>query len=110
MKGLASKYILNGKEINKMQIDDTSMGSSAESGMSWCDIAASAYRAYAASTGHKNYQGLPMPHWHDLPPTIQTAWEAAVRQVRRCLNNPELAVQFEEDWNGWLPPHRREVK
>lgn len=50
-------------------------------GMAWRDIAASAYRAYAASTGNKNFRGDPMPEFDALPQTIQTAWEAAVRQA-----------------------------
>ncbi len=38
--------------------------------------------AYAATTDHKNYQGLPMPEWDDLPETIQRAWVAAAEAVR----------------------------
>jgi hypothetical protein len=36
-----------------------------------------AYEAYGKVTGGKNYQGLPMPAWADLPGQIQDAWEAA---------------------------------
>lgn len=42
------------------------------------DIAKSAYKAYAASTGNKNFRGEPMPEWEDLPISIRTAWETAV--------------------------------
>ena len=38
------------------------------------------YDAYGATTDHKNYQGLPMPAWSDLPPKIQDAWRAAARK------------------------------
>lgn len=42
------------------------------------ELAQTAYAAYGASTGHKNYQGLPMPAWGDLTAPIQLAWiEAA---------------------------------
>ena len=90
-----------------MPIDDPSMEPCAEVGMAWCEIAASAYRAYAVSTGRKNYQGFPMPEWYDLPLAIQTAWEAAARQVERCMYHPAIAAQSEEHWSGWIPPQRR---
>lgn len=45
------------------------------------DLAASAYDAYGSVTDHKNYQGLPMPKWEELPPKIQEAWIAAVTHV-----------------------------
>lgn len=35
------------------------------------------YEAYGESTGNKNYQGLQMPAWKDLPEKIQAAWSAA---------------------------------
>lgn len=41
-------------------------------------LAQIAYDAYGESVGWKNYQGLPMPSWEDLPPAIQQAWRAAV--------------------------------
>lgn len=78
------------------------MQESATPGMAWSDIAASAYKAYAASTGNKNYQGLPMPAFEDLPVAIRTAWEAAARQVGECVlyNFPG----HEQRWEGWVPP------
>ena len=45
-------------------------------------IAESAYNAYGEATGRKNYQGLPMPAWEDLPPSIQNAWVQAVKNAR----------------------------
>lgn len=75
------------------------------SGMAWRDIAASAYKAYAASTGNKNYQGLPMPEWKDLSPAIQTAWEAAARQVGECVGLiGDTLPPDEQSWAGWTPP------
>ena len=65
------------------------MSDSATPGMAWEDIAQSAYRAYAASTGNKNFRGDPMPEWPDLPQSIRVAWEAAARKVGDCL---------------WMPP------
>jgi hypothetical protein len=82
--------------------------STAQPGMAWRDIAASAYRAYSASTGNKNFRGDPMPTFDDLPQPIKTAWEAAVRQADHCSRlGPEPApdVLAETRWNGWLPPH-----
>mgnify|MGYP003152360651 FL=1 len=37
-----------------------------------------AYNAYAKEANWKNYQGLPMPHWLQLPDHIQRSWIAAV--------------------------------
>lgn len=41
------------------------------------DLARTAYDAYGASVEWKNYQGLPMPTFEDLPPRIKDAWVAA---------------------------------
>lgn len=68
----------------------------------WRDIAASAYRAYAASTGNKNFQGNPMPAFDDLPLSTRTAWEAAVRHVGDCLDSRELPDPSR--WSGWVAP------
>lgn len=76
----------------------------AEAGMAWRDIAASAYRAYAASTGNKNFRGEQMPEYENLPRPIQVAWEAAVRQVGNCFNSPDHALATEQSWAGWQPP------
>lgn len=78
-----------------------------EPGMPWRDIAASAYRAYAASTGNKNFRGEPMPAFDALPQAIQTAWEAAVRQAGSCLNirMAKSEPPDESRWAGWNPPH-----
>lgn len=87
----------------------------AAAGMSHRDIAKSAYKAYAASTGNKNYQGLPMPEFEDLPQKIQTAWEAASRHVidlhlyGKDLYGHEInskkVFEWEAKWEGWIPPH-----
>lgn len=74
-------------------------------GLPWSDIAASAYRAYAASTGNKNFRGEPMPAFADLPQPIRTAWEAAVRQTGYCLDvRMGGAAPDESVWAGWTPP------
>ena len=83
---------------------DADMKASSSPGMAYQDIAVSAYRAYAASTGNKNYQGNPMPAFADLPVAIQTAWEAAVRQVETCY---ERMPRDEQAWQGWVPPQFR---
>jgi hypothetical protein len=74
----------------------------ATAGMAWSDIAASAYRAYAASTGNKNFRGEPMPDFSALPQSIRTAWEAAVRQAGYCIDSGNPTD--ESRWAGWLPP------
>ena len=52
----------------------------------WNAYARSAYLAYSRATDFKNYQGLPMPIFDDLPPTIKAAWVAATQQVAKCFN------------------------
>jgi hypothetical protein len=81
------------------------MDNNATPGMAWSAIAASAYRAYAASTGNKNFRGDPMPAWEELPPAIRTAWEAAARQVDYCGRQaPGTADLRESRWAGWTSP------
>ncbi len=78
-------------------------------GMAWRDIAKSAYKAYVASTEHSAYRGLPMKEWKDLHPAIQTAWEAAARQVGECTTITGDAVPPDEQtWAGWIPPHLKD--
>jgi hypothetical protein len=80
----------------------------AQAGMAWDEIAASAYRAYAASTGNKNFEGEPMPSWKTLPARQRTAWEAAVRQADTCLQRPDHAPEREATWVGWVSPAVRD--
>ncbi len=80
-------------------------------GMAWRDIAASAYRAYAASTGNKNFRGDPMPAFDNLPQAIKTAWEAAVRQAdvsRAFSEDPAALRECEQHWAGWIPPELKD--
>jgi hypothetical protein len=62
----------------------------AAAGLSWHDVAKAAYAAYAASIGNRNFRGDLMPDWDVLPAAIKTAWEAAVREVARCLGGGAL--------------------
>jgi hypothetical protein len=78
--------------------------------MAWSDIAASAYRAYAASTGNKNFRGEPMPVFVDLPRPIQVAWEAAVRHACGLAAMPfqgevteSHLADLENKWADWTP-------
>jgi hypothetical protein len=48
-------------------------------------LAITAYQAYGESVGWKNYQGLPMPRWDDLPPTIKQAWLDAADAVKAAV-------------------------
>lgn len=76
----------------------------AVAGMAWSEIAKSAYLAYAASTDNKNYQGLPMPEFENLPVAIQTAWECAVRQTGTCLQavgERSAGTLDEYRWKSW---------
>lgn len=43
------------------------------------------YEGYGESTGHKNYQGLPMPSYEDLPEKQKRAWVDAVKAVLKGL-------------------------
>ncbi|MEH1788870.1 MAG: hypothetical protein V7L23_25640 [Nostoc sp.] len=45
-----------------------------------------AYRAYGQTTDFKNYQGLPMPEFDDLPEKIQQAWIAASQAIVKHFN------------------------
>jgi hypothetical protein len=45
------------------------------------DVAKEAYNGYGKVTDFKNYQGLPMPKFKDLPSQIQAAWVQAVKVV-----------------------------
>lgn len=40
-----------------------------------------AYEAYGEVTSWKNYAGLPMPLWNQLPSKIQEAWLAATKHT-----------------------------
>ena len=74
-------------------------------GMAWSKIAESAYKAYAASTGNKNFRGDPMPEFSHLPQAIKVAWESAVRQAGSCLElSGDAAPPDEQKWAGWQPP------
>ena len=53
----------------------------AEEPLTCLNPAAIAYDAYGATTDYKNYLGLPMPEWEDLPETIKKAWWAAAQAV-----------------------------
>jgi hypothetical protein len=44
-------------------------------------LAKIAYEAYGKATGGKNYLGLPMPEWDELPQEIRDAWDAAAGAV-----------------------------
>lgn len=82
-------------------------------GVTWKEIAESAYKAYAVSTGNKNYQGNQMPEFSALPRPIQIAWEVAVRQSHAVIcayHAFDLTLEERERytnvqvWNGWIPP------
>lgn len=75
------------------------MDEQGKAGIAWADVAASAYHAYAASTGNTNYQA-----WDALPQAIRTAWEAAARQVGSVVHGGSYGLGMEQRWAGWVPP------
>lgn len=60
------------------------------------ELAKQAYHAYGEFTGFKNYQGLPLPAWEDLTPTIRSAWHAAVAEVMRVAYVVDAPNEFNE--------------
>jgi hypothetical protein len=74
--------------------------------LSYREMTISAYKSYAANTGNKNFRGDEMPKWEDLPVSIQTAWEAATRQIVSIVDqDPEYRIlPDEQSWNGWVRP------
>ena len=68
----------------KFTIDSVSAwykGDKTMSAPEYITLSQSAYKAYGKATDFKNYQGLPMPKWEDLPEPIKKAWDAAVDNV-----------------------------
>lgn len=67
--------------------------------MKYVDLAKIAYEEYAGYTNWKNYQGLQMPQWNDLPSSIQNAWIAAsagvVDVVLKNTKEVEMMAQTE---------------
>jgi hypothetical protein len=49
--------------------------------MKYHTLAKAAYEDYANYTDWKNYQGMAMPQWDDLPDYIQKAWCCAASAV-----------------------------
>lgn len=45
------------------------------------ELAQEGYLAYGDTTGNKNYQGLPMPEWSDLPGLIKQAWTNVAARI-----------------------------
>lgn len=45
------------------------------------ELAKLGYEAYGRFTDNKNYLGLPMPAWEDLPVSIQRAWKGAAQAI-----------------------------
>ncbi len=68
-----------------------------------------AYNAYGDHVGWKNYAGLPMPIWSDLPDKIRGAWVEATRTILhlamrtmcpKCKKRPAEV----NDWDNGLGP------
>lgn len=52
-------------------------------------LAARAYEGYGNNAGWKNYQGKPMPKWHELAPETRRHWCAAMAAIARPLELPD---------------------
>jgi hypothetical protein len=96
-------YEARGRKDSDREAPDTGE-LQAVAGPPWSDVAASAYRAYAASTGNKNFRGEPMPAFDDLPVSIRSAWQAAVRQAGDVLQGGSYGLDTEQRWAGWEMP------
>lgn len=57
------------------------------------ELAHAAYTAYGDYVEWTNYQGLPMPAWHDLPAQIQGAWMAAASRLAEQVTKETLEGQ-----------------
>lgn len=57
------------------------------------EMAEAAYAAYGQSTGHKNYQGQPMPDWDELTDRIQLAWIEAAGAIAMATMEALTGVQ-----------------
>lgn len=103
------RRIEQARAVLKKQAEGATYSVGAMAGMAWRDIAASAYKAYAASTEHSAYRGLPLKEWKNLHPAIQIAWEAAARQVGECVTViGDTLPPDEQNWAGWIPPHLKD--
>jgi len=70
------------------------------------DLAKSAYIQYGLVTDFKNYQGLTMPQWEELPDTIKSAWLASTKYVFNIglhINEKPPTVEAGDD--GEFPEH-----
>lgn len=66
--------------------------------MKYVDLAQKAYEDYAEYTNWKNYQGLTMPQWEDLPEGVKNAWmNAAAAVTEMVLEKPEEAKEMLEN-------------
>lgn len=55
------------------------------------------YAAYGQSTGGKNYVGLPMPTWEELPVKIQEAWRVATAAILGASKRPQTQADRAAD-------------
>lgn len=49
--------------------------------MTSIELAQKGYESYGDKIGWKNYLGLPMPKWEDLPEAIKGAWCASAQTM-----------------------------
>jgi len=67
-------------------------------------VARDLYATYCASSGGKNYQGLPCPAWNDLTEAVRGHWFTVARRAM----SPGALADYQSGANGAvrsLPPH-----
>lgn len=53
------------------------------------DFAKIAYEAYAEHQGWRNFQGKPIPPWHEVLQGIKNAWAVAVAAVMEACEDAD---------------------
>lgn len=68
-------------------------------------FAREAYQRYTATTGNKNYQGLPCPAFDDLTDQIKEAWCAAIKPLADLQPIANEAMFILKDVNQGVTVH-----
>ncbi len=66
-------------------------------------LAKAGYEAYGKTTDNKNYQGLPMPKFDELPKAIVNAWIAATKQICKIYEFDKTQQIIKSGYAGTLP-------
>lgn len=66
-------------------------------------LAKAGYEAYGKTTDNKNYQGLPMPKFDELPEAIVNGWIAAAKQICKLHEFERTQEIIKSGFAGTLP-------